>query len=182
MFGKINILHYELPYFCGIFKNKFRSELVMKYKRLTAEELQALEKEFVNFLAAAQITGRDWEKMKKQEIEKAEELVDVFSDVVYDKVMSKIEFLEYRDEKTLNIFNCKNDRIILLGLRVKEHSPFNLTDSDLFTKWDRSNTGAINIIRTEKEYSKERGVEIFELLQTGCLITDDRLFNVLQSL
>jgi hypothetical protein len=56
----------------------------MKYKRLTTEELKHLEKEFVNFLASAQITGSDWEKMKANEIEKAEELLDVFSDLVFE--------------------------------------------------------------------------------------------------
>ena len=39
----------------------------MKYKRLTTDELQALEKEFVHFLASAQITGQDWIKMKEKE-------------------------------------------------------------------------------------------------------------------
>ena len=74
-----------------------------KYKCLTADELQNLEKEFINFLASAQITGSDWEKMKKDEVEKVEELIAVFSDLVYEKVLSKIKFLEYRDTKTLNI-------------------------------------------------------------------------------
>ncbi len=154
----------------------------MKYKRLTSEELQALEKDFIHFLSSAQITAHDWEKIKTTELQKAEELMDVFSDVVYDKVMSKIKFLEYRDEKTLNIFNCTEEKIILLGLRVKEHSPLDLTAPNVFAQWNESNTSAVNVIKTEKNYIKDRGVEVFELLQTGCLITDDRLFKVLHSL
>ncbi len=150
-----------------------------KYKRLSNEELQVLEKEFINFLSSMQITGPDWEKMKKNEAEKAEELIAVFSDVVYDKVLTKIKFLEYRDEKTLNIFKCMDDKIALVGLRVKEHSSLDLTAPDIFSQWTNNNTSSINVIKTEKEYIKERGVEIFELLQTGCLITDDKLFNLL---
>lgn len=152
----------------------------MKYKRLSTEELQALEPEFINFLASAQITGADWEKMKKNEIEKANELIDVFSDVVYDKVMSKIKFLEYRDAKTMNIFNCGDDKMILVGLRVKENNSLDLTAPNIFSQWNSTNAGAVNVIRTEKNYSKERGVEVFDLLQSGCLITDDRLFKLLQ--
>ena len=95
--------------------------------------------------------------------------------------MNKIKFLEYRDEKTLNIFNCTDDKIILLGLRVKDHSPLNLTDPDVFNKWNETKTDSVNLVKTEKEYIKERGVEVFELLQTGCLITDEKLFNILQS-
>ncbi|MCE9538689.1 MAG: DUF6495 family protein [Bacteroidetes bacterium] len=153
-----------------------------KYKRLSNEELQALEKEFINFLSSMQITGSDWEKMKKNEVEKAEELIAVFSDVVYDKVLTKIKFLEYRDQKTLNLFRCMDDKIALVGLRVKEHSSLDLTAPDIFSQWTNDNTSSINVIKTEKNYMKERGVEIFELLQTGCLITDDKLFNLLMGM
>lgn len=154
----------------------------MKYKRLTIEELKEFEPEFINFLSTAQITGKDWDTMKKNEIKKAEELIDVFSDMVYQKVMSKIQFLEYRDEKTLNIFNCTTDKIILMGIRVKDHSSINLKMDDVFTQWNNSNLNSINIIKTEKEYVKQREVEVFELLENGCLITNDKLYTILSEL
>lgn len=151
----------------------------MKYKRLNPEELQALEKEFVNFLAAAQITGSDWVKMKANELAKAEELIDVFCDVVYDKILRKIKYLEYRDAKTLNIFYCTDDKIFLAGMRLKEHSPLDFTSPDFFAKWKDDDLALVNIVKSEKEYIKEREAEVFELLQSGCLITDDKLFNAL---
>ena len=151
----------------------------MKYKRLRSEELQALEKEFVSFLASAQITGTDWEKMKEQEHDKVNELIEVFSDVVYDKVLRKIKFLEFRDAKTLNIFNCTEEKIKLLGLRVNENSPLDLTAPDVLSKWNESNSGNVTVVRTEKSYIKDRELEMFELLQNGCLISDDRLYNLL---
>ncbi len=154
----------------------------MKYKRLSSEELKHLEKEFVNFLASAQITGPDWKKMKTKELQKAEELLDVFSDLVFEKVMSKIKYLEYRDEKTLNIFNCDAEKIFLVGLRVKENSTFSFTAANIFTQWNDSHTSAVNVIKNEKKYSKERGVEVFDLLQTGCFITDEKLFNLLNGM
>lgn len=154
----------------------------MKYKRLRPEELQALEKEFVNFLASAQITGPDWEKMKEQELEKANELIEVFSDLVYDKVLRKIKFLEFRDAKTLNIFNCTEEKIKLLGLRVNESSTLDLTAPDVLSKWNQNNSGSVTVVRTEKNYSKERELEMFELLETGCLITDDKLYNLLRGM
>jgi len=153
----------------------------MKYKRLTNEELQALQKEFVNYLAAAQITASDWEKMKKEELQKAEELINVFSDMVYEKVMGKIKFLEYRDKKTLNVFNCREEEIVLVGLRVSENSSLDLTSEDPLTGWD-VNDNTMGVIKSKKKYVKERGVEVFELLQSGCLITDDKLFHLLSKI
>jgi hypothetical protein len=154
----------------------------MKYKRLTTDELEILQEDFVRFLAAAQITGADWEKMKQNENEKANELIDVFSDMVYDKVLSKITYLEYRDTKTLNIFHFAEDKVMLRGLRVKDNSALDLTSAELFKDWSSANNASVTIVRTEKKYEKERAEEIFDLLQTGCLITDDRLFKLLNSM
>lgn len=154
----------------------------MKYKRLTSEELRALEPDFIHYLASMQITAPDWEKMKKQEPGKAEELIAVFSDVVYDKVLGKINYLEYRDEKTLNIFYFGPEKIQLVGLRVKEHSPLNLTAPDVLDQWNAADHASVSIVRSEKAYEKEKQAEIFELLQTGCLITDGKLFNTLNSI
>lgn len=154
----------------------------MKYKRLNTEELSALQPDFVNFLASMQITASDWEKMKKEEHEKANELIDVFSDVVYDKVLSKISYLEYRDIKTLNIFYFAEDKIKLVGLRVKEGGKLDLTAPDVLEQWTENNNASVNIIRSERDYEKEKQLEIFELLQNGCLITDDKLFKLLSSI
>jgi len=154
----------------------------MKYKRLTNEELQALEKEFVNYLAAAQITANDWEKMKKNDLQKAEELIDVFSDMVFEKVLDKIKYLEYRDKKTLNIFYCTEDSVVMVGLRVKENGLVDLTEKDVLNQWNKSNSDSVNVVKSEKKYSKERGLEVFELLQSGCLIVDDKLFNLLKAM
>ncbi|MCW3072258.1 MAG: hypothetical protein JWO44_2148 [Bacteroidetes bacterium] len=154
----------------------------MKYKRLNQEELEALQQDFVNFLAAAQITGPDWEKMKKQELNKANELIDVFSDMVYEKVLGRISYLEYRDAKTLNIFYFGEDKVQLTGLRVKETSPLDLTSPEVISQWNGANNASVNIVRSEKKYEKERQLEIFELLQTGCMITDDKLFRLLNSM
>jgi len=154
----------------------------MKYKRLESAELKELEKEFIHFLSSAQITGADWEKMKATEKEKAEELIEVFSDLVYEKVMSKIDYLEYRDSKSLNIFHLTNDRIVLVGLRVKENQSLDLMGDNVFEQWNQSSMNAVNLVKIEKGYLKERGVEVFELLQTGCFITDGKLYNLLKTL
>jgi len=38
----------------------------MRFRRLTTEELEQLEEDFVHFLAASQITAKDWEKLKEK--------------------------------------------------------------------------------------------------------------------
>lgn len=126
----------------------------MKFKRLTMEELKALEQDFISFLAHAQITAQDWEKMKREEAHKADELIDVFSDVVYDKVLRKIRYLEFRDEKTLNLYHCSDEAIFLTGLRVKEHSAIDLTKPGILDQWNTDHLSSVSIVRSEKKYLK----------------------------
>lgn len=154
----------------------------MKYKRLSAEELQALESDFINFLASAQITAGDWEKMKKNELDKANELIEVFSDVVYDKVLQKISFLEFRDSKTLNVFHFTDDKVVLHGIRVKENSPLDLTAEGIMEQWSASSLNSVTLVSSEKPYVTDKQTEVFELLQSGCFITNDHLFKIIGEL
>lgn len=154
----------------------------MKYKRLSIEELQVLEKDFIQFLASAQITGPDWEKMKKEEPAKADELIDVFSDVVYDKVLNKIKYLEHREAKSLNVFCFGETSVRLVGLRVKEKSALDLTAEDVLIQWNDAAANSVTAVSSEKKYGVDKQTEIFEMLQTGCLITDERLFNAISAM
>lgn len=154
----------------------------MKYKRLEKAELKELEPEFIRFLAAAQITGSDWEKMKSSSPQQAEEMLDVFSDLVYEKVMNKIDYLEYRDQKSLNIFHFTPEKVVLRGLRVKSQSDLDLTAGDVFASWNDETLSMLDLVRSEKNYQENKGKEVFDLIQTGCLITDNKLFDLLNRL
>lgn len=154
----------------------------MKYKRLNQEELKALEAEFIQFLASAQITAHDWEKMKREQPEQAEELIDVFSDVVYDKVLRKIEYLEFRDSGSLNVFFCAPERAYLLGLLVQEQSGLDLSSDQVLEQWLKSGSAGISLVQSSKDYKTDREQEIFDLLQSGCWITDGKLYSILNQL
>ena len=50
----------------------------MKYARLTKEQLEEMHQEFINFLATQSITAEEWEQIKKEKPEAAEEELDIF--------------------------------------------------------------------------------------------------------
>ena len=66
----------------------------MKYTRLTKEQFEELNQEFINFLATQSITADEWKDIKEQKPEVAEEELDVFSDLVWEGVLSKVAYLE----------------------------------------------------------------------------------------
>ena len=67
----------------------------MKYSRLTKEQFEEMKQEFINFLASQSITADEWEKIKKEQPKAAEQELDVFSDLIWEGVLNKVEYLEH---------------------------------------------------------------------------------------
>jgi len=157
----------------------------MKYRLLTSEELKELEPEFINFLAANHVTASDWLQLKTENIQKAERLIEIFSDIVLEKVLLKIDYLEIREEKNLLIFNFKEEKIILIGIAVKENSTLDLSNTasiaSIALNPERTEEERLTIFKTEKDYQKARPEEVFKLVQQGGFITDEKLFTILNS-
>ena len=65
----------------------------MKYARLSKEQFEELHQEFINFLASQSITADEWEDIKINKPEVAEDELDVFSDLVWEGVLNQAEFL-----------------------------------------------------------------------------------------
>lgn len=155
----------------------------MKFRRLTIEELKGLEQEFVQFLAANTITGADWKKLKTEELEKANNLIDVFSDLVFEKIIKNIQFLEFKTANDVKIFHCKEEEIILLGLQNKKGSTIDLSDKAQLNKAINSSNIPLQVYGAQKKYSPDRAQELFKMIENGARIAKDgALFKALEAL
>ena len=72
-----------------------------KYRILTLEELDLLKKDFIEFLVVNGITGEDWEEIKLINPENRDKVVELFSEVVFTKILLQTNFLELKTEVTL---------------------------------------------------------------------------------
>lgn len=154
----------------------------MKYRLLTLEELKELEPEFVRFLSSNQITADDWISIKANNPQKVDELVELFSDIVLEKVLTKVKYAEQRSSDSLLLFHFTDEEIILAGLSTQKDSEIDFTQQECIAEIaaNPSNfSGQINFFKTEKKYIKSREEEIFAILAAGGLITDEKLFNAL---
>ncbi|MDB9939256.1 DUF6495 family protein, partial [Cyclobacteriaceae bacterium] len=89
----------------------------MKYRRLTLEELEPLENEFIDFLVVNGVIADDWEQLLANDVEKSNQIIDAFSEVVFEGIMRKTQFLEYRSKGELITFSCMADLIYMAGIR-----------------------------------------------------------------
>ena len=150
-----------------------------KYRRLTIEELKELEKEFIDFLVLNGITGDDWLKMKTKSPEKAEQMLSLFSDVIFEGILRKVKYLDFRAEKMVRTFQCLKEKIILVGMQAEENSSANFLDQNYIQTALQNPPKDIRVYTTEKKYNKKREAELFDMISAGCVISDGKLFKAL---
>ncbi len=157
----------------------------MKYKRLTKEQFEALHQEFANFLASQSIDKKEWDEIKTNKPEVAEQELDVFSDLIWEGVLTNAQFLEHFSKNHIFLFHCQEkfiDSMVLKSL---------VTEVDFLTKeglqWLSDNlfTDTVEIHVGKKDYDKERNEAIFDLITQGTILSDGQLYiqinNILQS-
>jgi len=154
----------------------------MKYTRLSKEQFEELHQEFINFLATQSITAEEWKDIKANKPEVADQELDVFSDLVWEGVLTKAEYLENISPQHMYLFYLGETMIELVGLKL------NTTDIDLTTRegfsWLRENllSDAVEIFNAKKEYSKDKQLDKFALIQQGSVITKGDLFTYFDKL
>ena len=80
----------------------------MKYRQLTKEQFESLHQEFAQFLATQSIDVKEWTTIKAENPKLAEEEMNLFSDVVWEDVLTRTKFLEHFSPKTIN-----SDKVLL---------------------------------------------------------------------
>ena len=152
-----------------------------KYRRLSASELADLESQFVQFLVANTVTAADWVNIKQREPQHAIQLIDIFSDMVFENSLNKVEYLKFKAANDIKVFKCSKDKIILLGISVEADSPVDFSDEVDLPKLLLNHEG-LSVYRAEKKYKGDRLREIFEMMEGGALISDGSLFAILEKI
>lgn len=156
---------------------------MVKYRRLSTEELSELEQIFINFLAANSITSQDWEKIKTSDTERMDKLIEEFSDVVFEKTLSNVKLLEKRLSKKILMYRFTDKTVILEGIEASDKSPmdfrneFNFSD---ITNLLNSPDVEVSFIEGTKPYFEDKNKEIFDLMESGAMISQNEvLFDAL---
>ena len=149
----------------------------MKYERLTQEQLKEMHKEFINFLASQSITQEEWEDIKRNKPQVAEDELDVFSDLVWEGVLNNVNYLEHFSPQQLFLFEFTDQFINLIGIKIDNNAV------DINTKqgfqWLRDNllNDDVQIYTSAKPLSDDRNKDIFALIKQGAHITKGQLYK-----
>lgn len=154
----------------------------MKYARLTKEQLEEMHQEFINFLATQSITADEWEQIKKEKPETAEEELDIFSDLVWEGVLNKVEYLEHFSPNQIFLFRITTATIELIAVKV-ENEAIDITTREGY-QWLQTNLmdDTVNIYTSTKAISDDRNKDIFALIKQGANITKGELYAYFQKM
>ena len=149
---------------------------------LSDEELEVFAEDLKHFLIVNGVHAEEWEEINKNDKEKAIKLVELFSDNVLQIVYEKIKFIEHRSDKSCMVFHLKKDEIELISLAVKESGTANLSTPESIHDAIINKPQELQIFKTSKAYSKEREMEIHEMLQQGCVNSSETFWFSLSKL
>lgn len=147
----------------------------MKYTRLTKEQFEELHVEFINFLATQSIDKVEWDKIKTEKPEVAEQELDVFSDLIWEGVLTRTEYLEHFSKNHIFLFQCFEKDIKSIVLKSTISSIDFLTKDGLQWLSDNMFTENIEMKTGKKFFTDERNKSIFELIQQGAFLSDGQL-------
>ncbi len=151
----------------------------MKYRQLTKEQFEELHEEFAVFLAAQQVDAKEWVEMKNNKPEVAEEEMNLFSDVVWDRVLSKAKYLEHFSSNSLNLFRCDNESISRIVVEIEKEGIDLLKKEDFDWFANNSSDDSIEYFKGQKPYLKERNLEIFDLIEKGSVVSSGELYEAI---
>ncbi len=156
----------------------------MRFRRLSKEELEPLEDDFIQFLAAHQITAQDWISLKEHNTPKVNELVDVFSDIVLEKVFSTIQYLQHRTKDTIRVFYCQEDKITMTGLQISDPNKDLTSAADLaLLSQPSAIEGKVKLFQIDKVYTDKRADEVYSMMhKDGCRPAPKGMFEVLENM
>jgi hypothetical protein len=149
----------------------------MKYSRLSKEQFEELQQEFINFLATQSISAKEWEEIKQQKPEAAEEELDVFSDLIWEGVLEQVTYLEHFSPNQMYLFNISQQEIDLIAVTVANEA-IDITTREGY-QWLQKNImeDSVNMFTSTKAISPDRNQDIFALIQQGAVITKGELFE-----
>jgi hypothetical protein len=149
----------------------------MKYRPLTTEQLNEMHEEFALFLASQKIDAKKWEEIKESKPEVVEEEINIFSDLVWEKVLSNTKYLTNFTQNSLNLFRCDVENIQRIVIKCdKENFDFSKKE-DYSWFINNSKDKSISYFKGQKTYFKEKNIEIFELIEKGCSISKGDLYE-----
>jgi len=126
----------------------------MKYDRLTKQQFEELQNEFINFLATQSITASEWEG-----------------------VLGKVTYLENISRQQMHLFHLADKEMKLISVKIL--NPDIDLNTSLGFNWFKKNwqSDFVEYLHASKAYTEDKNLDKFKLIQEGSVITKGELYQ-----
>ena len=153
----------------------------MKYHRLSQDQLNSVYKQFIFYLSSKGIDKKLWGIIKKKENRKMDLLLDEFSEMVWDKIMSECSFFNYSDKDQLFLFNSKKKSISVIVVKCLNKKINIHANKDWNWILKNIKNKDISIYQSSRKYPEHRNTYIYKYLKKGAIISDGKKFKSLET-
>jgi hypothetical protein len=153
----------------------------VKYHRLTHEQFEAFHQEFAVFLATQGLDQSKWKEVKQNQPKKVELLLDLFSEVVWDKIVSRCEFLEFSTPDQLFLFEILEKTASVIILKVGKLKIDLKTSSGFQWVLDHIDSDQVNIYQGSRPYTSSRNDFVYHNLKKGAVQSEGKRFKALET-
>ena len=103
----------------------------MRYHKLTEKQLHEMHREFSVFLSSQGIDKNEWDNIKKNKPRDISNYINLFSDIVWEKILTDCEFMDFLTPDQIFLFetNKKLERDYIID-KMLMIAGLNLLDTD----------------------------------------------------
>lgn len=152
----------------------------MKYARLTKEQFEELHVEFINFLASQSITKEEWDKIKAEKPSVADQELDVFSDLIWEGVLTNAKYLEHFSKDYIFLFKSELNKVYSIVLHSLNASVDFQTRQGLEWLSDHVFTDEVEIQVGAKSIGDNRNEFMFDIIQQGAIISNGEIYDQIE--
>jgi len=149
----------------------------MKYSLLNKQQWEELHKEFARFLAVRGIDKVSWDEMKSRNATEVRELMEGFSDLVWEEVLNRTEFLSLFQPDSINLFRCEKDGMHRIVIRTDSKEVDFTTEEGLEWFMEHSRDNSLQYYKGHKAYSPGRNEELYQMILHGAQLSDGKLYK-----
>jgi hypothetical protein len=133
-------------------------------------------------LATQSVDKIEWDDIKKNRPHLAEQEIDLFSDVIWDKALTNVSYIDHFSKNYIFLFKCIDE--VVFSWVVKTNNPqIDFVSADgIHWLADNLFSNDVEITKGRKDISENRNIALFEIIKQGGIISKGELFNKLDSL
>ncbi|MGD1980814.1 MAG: DUF6495 family protein, partial [Flavobacteriaceae bacterium] len=163
------------------FQVGFFISLSMRYHKLSEAQFREMHKEFSIFLAAQGINKEEWDKIKEESVEKVDYLLNAFSDLVWEKIISTCAYLEFSTPDQLYLFHTQEKSATVFVVKISPQFTDLTTEAGFETLLNQLHSDKVTLYTATKPYTPSRNEFIYSYLKKGATLSKGARYSRLQS-